>query len=262
MLPPYSAIDLQLPPPAPLYFRYEQFMANTDFGPHRHPWGQINRISLGLLELVLDDRRLIAPADYLVWVPAEMVHAAHVRQAMDYLSVYVSSALAARLPAHACLIAQTPLVRALLEDFRQREVAAMGDAWDVCQAELLVEHLVRAGSVDSYLPDSSDRQLQPILAAIRAAPGDNTTLGHWAQRVHSTERTLARRFQQQLGMSFVQWRNRVRLLQALAWLKEGWPVQDIAAQLGYGTPSAFIAMFGKQVGFSPERYRRQMRGEG
>ena len=84
MLPPYSAIDLQLPPPAPLYFRYEQFMANTDFEPHRHPWGQINRISLGLLELVLDDRRLIAPADYLVWVPAEMAHAAHVRQAMDH----------------------------------------------------------------------------------------------------------------------------------------------------------------------------------
>ena len=42
--------------------------------------------------------------------------------------------------------------------------------------------------------------LQPILAAIRATPGDNTTLGHWAQRVHSTERTLARRFQQQLGI--------------------------------------------------------------
>lgn len=60
-------------------------------------------------------------------------------------------------------------------------------------------------------------------------------------------------------MSFVQWRNRARFLKALAWLKDGWPVQDIAAQLNYGTPSAFIAMFRKQVGFSPERYRRQTR---
>lgn len=39
------------------------------------------------------------------------------------------------------------------------------------------------------------------------------------------------------------------------------PGQDIALALGYGTPSAFIAMFRKQIGFSPERYRRQMRGE-
>jgi AraC-like DNA-binding protein len=53
----------------------------------------------------------------------------------------------------------------------------------------------------------------------------------------------------------------VRLLRALVWLKEDRSVQDIALALGYGTPSAFIAMFRKQVGVSPERYRRQMCGE-
>ena len=79
--------------------------------------------------------------------------------------------------------------------------------------------------------------------------------------MHSTERTLARRFQSELGMSFVQWRNRVRLLRALVWLKEDCSIQDIALALGYGTPSAFIVMFRKQLGFSPERYRRQMCGE-
>ena len=62
-------------------------------------------------------------------------------------------------------------------------------------------------------------------------------------------------------MSFVQWRNRVRLLRALVWLKEDCSIQDIALALGYGTPSAFIVMFRKQLGFSPERYRRQMCGE-
>lgn len=62
-------------------------------------------------------------------------------------------------------------------------------------------------------------------------------------------------------MSFVQWRNRVRLLRALVWLKEDRPVHDIALALGYGTASAFIAMFRKQIGFSPQRYRRQMRSE-
>lgn len=259
---PYTLLDQQLPAPSPLYFRYEQLDANTGFERHCHPWGQINRISLGLMTLVLDDSKLMTPADYLVWVPAHVPHTAHVRQAMDYTSVYVCDALAARLPARPCLIAQSALVRALLEDFCQRRVTAMTDEWDVRQGELLIEHLVRAGSVDSYLPDSDDRQLQPILAAIRQQPGDNTTLAVWAQRVHCTERTLARRCQQALGMSFVQWRNRVRLLQALAWLKESWPIQDIAAQLGYGNPSAFIVMFHKQTGLSPERYRRQMRGEG
>ncbi|SMF05648.1 AraC family transcriptional regulator [Pseudogulbenkiania subflava] len=258
---PYRDADLQLPPPAPLHFRYDQFEPHTDFGLHRHPWGQLNRISLGLIELEVDGSKLTAPADYLVWVPADLPHAAYVRLAMAYTSVYVDDALAARLPAGPCLIQQTPVVRALLEDFCQRRVTAMAGDWDVRQAELLVEHLVRAGAEDSYLPESADRQLAPILHAIRLDPADATTLAQWAEQVHSTERTLARRFQRELGMSFVQWRNRVRLLQALAWLKEGWPVQEIAARLSYGTASAFIAMFRKQIGFSPERYRRQLRGE-
>ncbi|MGQ5524925.1 AraC family transcriptional regulator [Chitinimonas sp. PSY-7] len=258
---PYLATDLDLAPPAPLYFRYNHMEARTECEYHCHPWGQLNHINLGLLELELAGQRLMAPADYMVWIPAHMPHAAYVRQALEHTSVYVSDEQALRLPAEPCLIAQSPLVRALLEDFCRRRVGVMSDEWDVRQAELLIEHLVRAGRQASYLPDSKDKQLSPILQTIRLDPADTRTLAQWAQHVHTTERTLARRFQAELGMSFLQWRNRARFLQALAWLKEGWPVQEIAGRLSYGTPSAFIAMFRKQVGFSPERYRRQMCGE-
>ncbi|WP_088968569.1 helix-turn-helix domain-containing protein [Vogesella sp. LIG4] len=259
---PFSAVDLALPEPSPLSFRYEQYQADTEFDWHRHPWGQLNRISLGLLELQLAERSLVAPAEYLVWIPAGVEHAAHIRQSLDYVSVYVAHDAAASLPAQPCLIAQTPLVRALLDDFCQRGLGAITDSWDARQAQLLLHRLQQAGSVDDYLPDSDDRLLRPILLAMRTQPGDATTLAAWAQRVHSTERTLARRFQQHLGMSFVQWRSRLRLLQALSWLKLGRTVSDIAAELGYATPSAFIAMFVKQTGITPDRYRRQLLAEG
>jgi len=257
----YREADLRVPKGAPFYFRYDHFAPETNIEPHTHAWGQINRISLGLMEVVVDGRRLTAPAEYLIWVPANQPHSASIRQATDFLSVYVAEPLAQRLPHSACLIPQTPLVRALFEDFAARRVTAMADDWDLRQFELLVETLVRAGHTNSYLPDSTDRQLEPILHAIRLDPADNTTLQTWAERVHSTERTLARRFQSELGMSFLQWRNRVRLLRAVVWLKEDCSIQDIALSLGYGTPSAFIAMFRKQIGFSPARYRRQMRSE-
>lgn len=64
--------------------------------------------------------------------------------------------------------------------------------------------LVRAGHADSYLPDSTDRQLEPIPQATRLGPADTTTLQQWAERVHGTERTLTRRFRAELGMSFLQ----------------------------------------------------------
>lgn len=259
MIPPaYSETDLALPVPAPLTFRYEQFAANTDFGWHCHPWGQLNRISLGLLSLQLPERTLLAPADYLVWVPADVLHAAHIREALDYVSVYVAPALAAVLPATPCLIPQTPLLRALLDDFCLRRVQTMDDEADALQARLLVHRLQAAGQVDNFLPDSDDRLLQPVLATLRANPGDATPLGAWARQVHTTERTLARRFERQLGMGFAEWRSRVRLMRALARLKEGGRVQEIAGELGYATASAFIAMFSRHTGMTPERYRRQL----
>ena len=255
---PFLTSDLLLPAPAPLYLRYDHFEAHTEYALHCHPWGQLNRISLGLMELEVAGQRLMAPADYVVWIPAGMPHAAFVRQAMQYTSVYVGAEQAQGLPDTPCLIAQSPLVRALLDDFCLRQVSAMANAGDRCQADLLLQRLAQSGHQASYLPDSPDRQLQPILQTIHGNPADPRTLTQWAQQVHSTERTLARRFQAELGMSFVQWRNRARFLQALVWLKDGWPVQDIATHLNYGSPSAFIAMFHKQVGVSPERYRRQL----
>ncbi|OHX13152.1 AraC family transcriptional regulator [Chromobacterium sphagni] len=258
----YFLVDQGLAEPAPLTFRYHRFAPHSEFGRHRHRWGQLSRISLGLMELLLEDQRVVAPAQYLLWTPAEVPHAAYIRHAMHYTSIYINREQAARLPAHICLIEQTSLIRALLDDFCQRQITVISDPWDTRQAELLVERLVRASHEESYLPDSAQRLLQPILQAIRQDPADATTLKQWAEQVFSTERTLARLFQRELGMSFGQWRARARLLEALSRLKQGDSVQDISAALGYATPSAFIAMFQKQLGDSPERYRRQLLQDG
>jgi AraC-like DNA-binding protein len=72
-----------------------------------------------------------------------------------------------------------------------------------------------------------------------------------------TERTLARRCQRDLGMSFGEWRQRQRFLAALPLLEAGRPVQTVALELGYSTSSAFIAMFQRQCGTTPDQYRRQ-----
>ncbi|WP_273431958.1 helix-turn-helix transcriptional regulator [Chitinibacter tainanensis] len=254
---PYTPLDLTLPTPAPLYLRHEAVEAHTGYALHRHPWGQLNRINLGLLEITLDQETLVAPADFLVWVPAEVPHAAYISQALAYSSAYVSPEWAARLPAKPCLLSQTPLVRALFDDFYQRQVQALSSPLDQQQAELLLGRLCLTPKQGCYLPHSEHRQLAPILRALQAQPGDNQPLSAWAAQVHTSERTLARLFQRELGMNFGQWRQRLRLLTAQSLLKQGVSIADMAWQLGYGNPSAFIAMFRQHTGLSPERYRQQ-----
>ena len=58
-------------------------------------------------------------------------------------------------------------------------------------------------------------------------------------------------------MSFNDWRQRLRVVSALGMLDAGLPVQDVARRLGYSTPSAFIAMFQRLTGESPDSARRR-----
>jgi AraC-like DNA-binding protein len=63
-------------------------------------------------------------------------------------------------------------------------------------------------------------------------------------------------FQNETGMSFGAWRQQLRLLRALERIAAGDAVTTVALELGYESPSAFIAMFRKALGVSPGRYFR------
>jgi AraC-like DNA-binding protein len=56
-------------------------------------------------------------------------------------------------------------------------------------------------------------------------------------------------------MSFAEWRRRARLLRALGWIAEGRPILEVAMELGYESPSAFSAMFRRELGVSPSHFR-------
>jgi AraC-like DNA-binding protein len=85
-------------------------------------------------------------------------------------------------------------------------------------------------------------------------PDDNRTLAAWGKMVGATGRTLARRFKVETGMTFGQWRQQMRILEALKRLARNEPVTTVAIELGYESPSAFISMFKKSLGTTPGRY--------
>jgi AraC-like DNA-binding protein len=56
------------------------------------------------------------------------------------------------------------------------------------------------------------------------------------------------------GMPFGRWREQARLLAAMTWLADGVPVTRVALDVGYASPSAFIAMFKHTLGKTPSRF--------
>jgi AraC-like DNA-binding protein len=63
-------------------------------------------------------------------------------------------------------------------------------------------------------------------------------------------------------MPLSEWRQRVRVVEAMKRLDAGIKVESIGLDLGYASASAFIAMFKKRTGMTPDEYRRGQRSEG
>jgi len=60
-------------------------------------------------------------------------------------------------------------------------------------------------------------------------------------------------------MSFGRWRQQARLFVALELLAQGESVTDAAIAVGYDSVSAFIEMFRKMLGTTPQMYFRSKR---
>ena len=103
------------------------------------------------------------------------------------------------------------------------------------------------------LPMPQDARLQRIAHALIHDLADNRRMEQWAEWAAISPRTLSRRFVDETGFSFAEWRQQARLLRALEMLAADVPVTTVALELGYDNVSAFIAMFKRAMGTTPGR---------
>jgi AraC-like DNA-binding protein len=260
-----AAPSLHQPPyrdrlPAPLVFRTAQMPPLASYPRHQHAWGEFVYAFSGVIEVQLAGGHYIAPPQYGIWLPPQVEHRGLNRRAALHSSLYVAADLCAGLPATTCALALNPLSRALLEHLRLHPPAAPPSAEDARLLQVLVDQLAQARSVGSWLPQTDDPLLAPLLQALDEHPGDDRSLAELAAAFHTTERTLARRCQQALGMPMAQWRQRLRIVKALPRLAAGEKVESIALDLGYASASAFHAMFRRMTGLTPDGMRRVGQG--
>jgi AraC-like DNA-binding protein len=108
---------------------------------------------------------------------------------------------------------------------------------------------------------SSDAAPDGLAATVARAllqnPADRTELREWAARLHVSMKTLQRDFVREYGTSYRQWRTELRLRVSRA-LLETQTVAEVAHRVGYASPSAFIAAFAREYGYTPGR--RSARG--
>lgn len=244
----------EIPPgetPSPLSFRTERYEAGSVFKERRQPWCKVGYAVKGVVEAKVEGRRFLCPPHYATWIPADALHACHTRENVKFVSIYIDRALCTNMPERPCTLALSPLIKAILADFADRGITVPETDADRRLAFVLVDQLLKAPRRESFLPISDDELLRPVINALQANASDRKSLAEWARSLGTTEKTLSRRFQGQLGISFNEWRQRLKLVASLSLIEDGKSVQSIANELGYSSASAFIAMFRRQTGTSP-----------
>ncbi len=221
--------------------------------PHRHAEGQLFGAARGVLTVGTEAGLWVVPASHAVWVPPHERHSLRSHGAFDGSSVYVAEAACAGLPATACAIRCTGLLR---------EAVARAATWDGGPpdaarrriAGLILDEIRAATPEAPGLPLPADARLMRIARALLDDLADPRGLDDWARFGAVSARTLSRRFVAETGFTFADWRQRARLMRAVQMLAAGTSVTAIALDLGYDNVSAFIAMFRRQHGVTPARF--------
>lgn len=246
-------------PPEPISFRIADIPAGTHFPSRKFPWGKLLYSISGVVQLTIEGKLFLSPPAYAIWIPPDIEHYSSVNQDICYAALYVESSRCSELPDQACTLLLSSIFKAITADLEIRCVNLPLSSMDKRLADVLIDQLQLAPRFDSYLPLSNTPEIASIITALQLAPGDRRALGQWAEIVGTTERTLSRWWKAETGISFHEWRQRLKLTTALSLLDRGVSVEEIARRLSYNNASAFIAMFHQFMGSSPDRMRRAPR---
>lgn len=200
---------------------------------------------------IMETRTWVVLPAHAVWVPPGCVHGTQVGpHGCDFRTVRFPVPVPDDLPAQPCVIEVSPLLAQLIEAWDEM---ADDDARREALRFLIYDEVRRAPTLDLGLPRVSDPRLLRAANALQADPGDTRDLDELSALAGMSRRSFIRHFQAETGMGFADWRRRLRLLMARQLLAEGVSVTEAAAALGYGSPSAFIAMVRRELGVTPGR---------
>ncbi len=221
---------------------------------HQHARSQLLYASSGVMTVTTANGIWVVPPLRAVWIPALVEHQIGCAGNLSMRTLYIKPEVTPNLQRECCVLSIPPVLRELIlyATTLPHLYKPKSPIERVMNVMLDLVQTLEVAPLD--LPIPRDDRLQKIFRGLTENPGDNRTLEKWGKTVGATSRTLARLFRSETGMSFTQWRQQVRILEGLRRLARKEPVTTVALDIGYDSPSAFIAMFRKALGRTPGQY--------
>ena len=225
---------------------------------HYHDVHQLLYAFDGAIEIEGRRGRYKVPHQYAVWISAGAVHRTSIHK-VGSGSIFMRADMVQATYDAPRVIAAPALLREMVMYAMRWPLDRCEDATSAayfhCFARLCEDWI--AEEVKLVLPSSTDPRISAIMTHTLARI-TNVTLGDVCRHAGMSERTLRRQFRKATGMTWEEYRLRLRAWVALDALDSTTSsIGAIAAGVGYEDQAAFARAFRSVVGISPREYRRR-----
>ncbi|MDO9405931.1 MAG: helix-turn-helix transcriptional regulator [Polaromonas sp.] len=287
---PVGDTDQFVPSPTRLVrVRSRSMHADAHFEPHHHAWAQVAYCATGIVQVTVaqsvpasadaagtatdgptgkpvpDEMTYIVPPSRAVWIAPGARHHITVLEDAEFRTLYIHADATPPGWRSCRMLAVSPLLRESIQalDTGTADAPPLPAVRERLLTELVLDELARADTQTLGVPlphlRNGDKRLRALCEAVLRAPSHRATLAEWAADIGASERTAARLFRDELGLSYQQWRQQAVLAHALPLLARGLPVSEVAAATGYASDSAFSSMFKSAMGHSPSHFQNRSR---
>ncbi len=243
-----------LDPERPVLTNRRDLDAEASIEPHAHPRGQLLWAAEGVLRVTTEEQVWIVPSSHAVWIPGNCLHHMVTETAARTRNLYIDPSYPIRERQQGCaMLLLTPLMREII--LRLCSIDSDDDEAGFKRIGLVaIDELQRLESESLYLPSGHDGRLRRLIGHMVRNPDEPRSLQELSRIAGGSVRTMERLFAAETGMSFRQWRSRLRLLSAIEHLRQGKSSTTIAHSLGYRSASAFVVAFRQHFGCPPQRF--------
>ena len=225
---------------------------------HYHDLHQVLYAFEDSVEVVTQHARYKVPHQFAAWIPAGFVHRTAIHKVRSG-SVFLGPAMIESPVDSVRVIPVSNLMREMIMHAMQWPMDGADDdtrrSYFGCFAMLCRDWL--ASEVTLVLPSSDDPRINAITEFTRAHLA-GATLQDVCNAIGMSPRSLRRHFQRAMGMSWEDYRQRLRIYTAIDDLDSSTkPIGVLAADVGYTSQAAFAKAFRSIMGIGPAAYRRQ-----
>jgi len=213
-------------------------------------WDQLIYATSGMMTVHANDSCWAVPPHRAVWIPSELRCRIEMNGEVALRMLYLRTGL--RRAQRCTVVNVTPLMRELI--VRAVSLGALDSAIPAQKHlySVIRDELKTLRTVPLQLPMPKDERAVRF-AGLADSP---VPVAKRLRQCGASRRTMERLFHDETAMSLGQWLRRQKLLRAMRLLAAGKSVKQISSELGYANPSAFIAMFRRELGETPSNYFR------